>query len=69
MKPRKTVPMTESDRIDLEDYLRQVLPTDNDSLLSHYTGAVRTYETDEQAKEYFAVMIDRLYEEILKRMK
>lgn len=69
MKPRKTVPMTESDRMDLEDYLRQVLPTDNDSLLSHYTGAVRTYETDEQAKEYFVVMIDRLYEEILKRMK
>lgn len=61
--------MSESDKIDLEDYLRQVLPIDNESLLSHYTGAVRTYETDEQAKEYFSVMIDRLYEEILNRMK
>jgi len=68
----KNIPMTERDKEMLEDYLNQVLKCDNETLLNHYTGAVRTHEANilnMENREYFRVLIDKLWEEILKRMK
>lgn len=64
----QNVLMFEQDKQNLENYLEIILKCDNNTLLSHYTGAVRTHETNDTNQEYFRVMINRFYVEILKRM-
>lgn len=64
--------MTETSKILLEAYLDQVLKCDNEQLLGHFAGLVRTVEFDllknNEDREYSNVLIDKLWDEILNRM-
>jgi hypothetical protein len=64
--------MTEEEKIKLENHVKVLIEVDNESLMGHYTGAVRTHEyniyINGENREWFNALIDKLWNEILKRM-